>query len=313
MKTDIKTTAVFAVFLMLIPCLAYLSGKAARAGERAAPAQAEPGTVDVYITAEDRVVTYELEDYLTGAVLAQMPADFHPEALKVQAVLARTYIKHRRAEELKSPDPSLHGAVISDDETRFEPFFTPEQAAEYYGDGYKAACEKVIAAVRAAPEVLYFDGEPCVCAYHAASSGYTESAEVSWGVDIPYLQAAESLSDRELGGIETEVTFGERELLELMEKEFSVIALPEIKQNARGFVISVTAGGKDIPVNSFVSCAGLASPCFTMEQSGDRVTFTCLGFGHLVGVSQYGAEYMAENGAGYKDILAHYYAGAELR
>ena len=298
MKESIQCAFVLAICLALIPCLAFVSAGHSDTSEL---------TVGVYFTDEGRI-----------AVLAQMPADFAEEALKAQAVLARTYILRRYEAELDSPTPSLHGALISDDDRIYQSFFTPEQAEAFYGDGYKAARRRVQAAVREAPWILTYKDEPVTAAYHSASSGMTESALDAWGQEIPYLQAVKSESDAELEGIQTTLTVSREEFCRCVSEQLGVKVTGELSDmiktevNERGYVTAVYLCGAKVGAQRFISAVGIASPCFVWEVKDDSLVFTARGFGHLVGMSQYGANSMAEKGSTCSEILTHYYKGCKL-
>ncbi|SEL34550.1 stage II sporulation protein D [Ruminococcus albus] len=310
MRPDLQCAIVLTICMALIPCLVFTRVKACDTAEM---------TVGVYLTAEDRVEEYSLEDYTIGAVLAQMPADFSEEALKAQAVLARTYIYRRAMTEEDSPTKSLRGALISDDEHIYQSFFTPDEAGEFYGEDYEKARRRVLKAVRSAQWILTYQGEPITPAYHSASSGMTESALCAWGQDIPYLQPAESSTDTELNGIETTVTLTFDDMRDISNESLGITLTgsPEnwltTEQNERDYVTSVTLGSTEVNVQQFVSAFGIASPCFTYETKRDTFAFTARGFGHMVGMSQYGANSMAENGSSCKEILAHYFKNCTLK
>ena len=282
MRPDLQCAIVLTICMALIPCLAFTGVKARDNNTEM--------TVGVYITAEDRVEEYSLEDYTTGAVLAQMPADFSEEALKAQAVLARTYIYRRAMTEEDSPTKSLHGALISDDEHTYQSFFTPEDARELYGDDYEKARRRVQKAVRDAPWILTYNGEPITPAYHSASSGITESALCAWGQDIPYLH--DSFGITLTGAPDNWLT---------------------TEQNERDYVTSVTMCGTKVNVQEFINTLGISSPCFTYEIKGEAFVFTARGYGHMVGMSLYGANSMAENGSSCKEILDHYFKDCTLQ
>ena len=174
--------AVFAVILIIIPTIVFL-----RPNESASkPAFAEKEKIAVYFTESGKTEDFTLEEYMIGSVLAQMPADFDEEALKAQAVLAHTYICRRQLSEAQSPTPALKGALISDDSTLYQSFFTLKAAKEYYGNDYEKAYKKVKSAVNAVKDdILTYNGEPIIVAFHAASNGHTQSAKNAWGEDIP--------------------------------------------------------------------------------------------------------------------------------
>lgn len=304
MKQDLQCAVVLIVFMALIPCLVFAGVKEKRD---------EGFTVGVYMNNEGVVEKYSVDEYTTFAVLAQMPADFDEEALKAQAVLARTYILSRYEAERDSPTPALHGALISDDERIYQSFFTEEKAKAFYGDEYASALKKVSRAVKEAPEILTYKGEPVTVAFHSASSGFTESALNAWGQDIPYLQAVESSSDAELNGIESKLTVSCDDFRDTISEQLGITLTgsPEswldTEANERGYVTSVKLCGSDVNVQRFIMAAGIASPCFSFETNSNTLIFTSRGYGHLVGMSQYGANSMAEKGCGYHEILAHYY------
>ncbi len=313
MKDYIQTAVIFIIFMGVIPCLAFIGGKSQ--AESASSEITGDMEIGIYFTEKEKLETYSLEDYLIGAVLAQMPADFEDEALKAQVVLARTYIVRRYQAEQQSPTENLCGGLISDDTSLYQDFFTETQAQEFYGDDYRSAYEKVKDAVRSAPEILTYKNEPVIAAFHAISSGNTESAETAWGQDIPYLQSVESKSDLEINGVETEITMTSDAVKEIL-SDYSLGANPakwiELTANERGYVISVKAGEKDISVTEFTKLMGIPSPCFEAGYSDGEFTFHSLGYGHLVGMSQYGANSLAAGGSTYKEILMHYYTDCKL-
>lgn len=310
MKEKIQTAMLFAVFMALIPCLAFVG--------RTTGAAQEEFTVGVYFREKDKVEKYSVEDYVIGAVLAQMPADFEDEALKAQAVLARTYIYRRMESEKSSPTEALHGALISDDDTMYQGFFTLEQAKAFYGEEFDEAYEKVKAAVGSAQEILTYNGQPVISAYHAASSGYTESALTAWGQDIPYLQAAKSELESDDECIETVTNIGAKELESKLSEKYDIDLSGELsscletKTNERGYVTNVKLCSQEIDVGDFTEAAGIVSPCFEFEVQKNGFVFTSKGFGHLVGMSQYGANLMAKQGKNYEDILKSYFADCEV-
>ena len=309
MRADVQCAVVLTICMALIPCLVFTGVKT----------KAEQMKIGVYITAENKVEEFSMEDYLVGAVLAQMPADFSEEALKAQAVLARTYIYRRCACEEDSPTPSLHGAVVSDDDNIYQSFFTPEQAKYHYGSDIDNARRRVLKAVRAAPWILTYKGEPVIAAYHSASSGNTESALYAWGQDIPYLVPADSSSDAKLKGIESKTVISLEDMRSIAADSFGITLTgqPEkylnAETNERGYVTALTLCGKEVNVQQFTAACGIASPCFTFNIGDGSIIFTAKGFGHMVGMSQYGANSMAENGSTCEQILDHYFKGCELK
>ena len=304
MKDMIQIMAVFAVILTIIPTIVFL-----RPNESALkPAFSEKEKIAVYFTESGKTENFTLEEYMIGSVLAQMPADFDEEALKAQAVLAHTYICHRQLSEAQSPTPALKGALISDDSALYQSFFTEKAAKEYYGSDYEKAYKKVRSAVNAA--------------FHAASNGHTQSAKNAWGEDIPYLLSVDSSADKDLVATECTQTLTAKEFQDKLLDRFPDINFTPLanadswlktKTDGTGYVTSLTVCGYDIQPNTFCDILDISSPCFEFTFANTKFTFTSHGFGHLVGMSQYGANAMAEKGSDYKAILTHYFTDTKLQ
>ena len=326
MKEYIKITAVFAVLLMLIPCIVFLGAKQQRAEdaqELSAAEQAPPDTrtVRILFTKSGQIKEYSMQEYIIGAVLAQMPADYEPAALQAQAVLAHTYAVHRINAEAESPTPELSGAVLSDDTTRYHGFFTTEQAKELYKDGYDKAYNSVSQAVRAVEsKLLTYDGKPVIVAFHAVSDGHTRSAKAAWDRDIPYLTSVESKPDEKLGQAVTKTTLTADDFKAKLSEAFKDISFTDkpddwlkvTKTGEYSLAKAVTVCGKELPADKFCTTLGLASQSFVFEFKDDVFTFTCKGMGHLVGMSQYGANEMAKQGNSCDEILSHYFPACTL-
>lgn len=314
MKKHIGIMLIFAISLVLIPCIAFLDISDTQA-------VSTRNTVKILSTEKGSVTEIQLEDYIIGAVLAQMPADFEDEALKAQAVLAHTYILRRQMTENESPDQSLKGADISDDTSLYQAYFTEEQAKDFYGEQYDEAYSKVSKAVKAVEnQVLTYESQPIVVAFHAISCGKTQSAKDLWGEDVPYLISVDSSMDMQLDDFETTVEMTFDELLEKLnsafpEGDFSDISdVLEITDTTdSGAVITVNAGRNQITGIDFSNALSLPSPCFTIDITDDVYTFTVKGYGHLIGMSQYGANLMAKEGKSYEEILEHYFQGATIQ
>ncbi len=268
-----------------------------------------------------QVIELPLRDYVIGAVLAEMPAAYGEEALKAQAVAARTYAVRQREKQRLSPDPELLGADISNDSSKYQAYFTPEQAKAFYGEGYDAYYKKAADAVDATGnDVLVYEGEPIVAAFHSTSGGKTESAEVVWGSPVDYLVPVDSESDEKSPTYLDEKTFTEAEVKARLEAALRDAELGDdpsewIKINeksASGTVTEMTAGGAKLTGTEFRKIFSLRSANFTVSYEDGLFTVTTRGSGHGVGMSQYGANAMAEAGSDYKEILLHYYKGAEI-
>lgn len=332
MKDTLKISAIFTIFLILIPMLGFLKYEPAaseppdeeqtESEQDNAPTLNDDCTFLVLECETGQVLSMTMLEYVTGAVLGEMPADYEEEALKAQAVAAHTYALRRKMQQLSSPDPELKGAYISDDSTKYQAFFTPEQAQSFYGEKYaeyNARVEKAAASV--INEILVSGGEPIVAAFHAVSSGKTESAEVVWGSAVDYLVPVESEGDISAPNYTEEKIFTEAELeARLTQSEYD-ITLPSDKSkwlkinsvSPSGTVTDVSAGDKHLSGAELRQLLSLRSACFMVEYDKDKgYTITTKGSGHGVGLSQYGANEMAKSGSNYREILLHYYSGAEI-
>ena len=187
MNTRLKMAAVFAVVFALLPFVPRLIVKG----------QAEDRSV-LLLTEDGERLELSEREYVIGAVFASLPADSPEEALKAQAVLARTYLERRRAEESKSPTKELEGCLFSDDTSKYNAYFSEKEAAALCGPDYARLYGRVAAAADyAMDKCLTYDGEPITAPFHAESDGRTLSALEAWGEDIPYLRGTDCPHDSE--------------------------------------------------------------------------------------------------------------------
>lgn len=338
MKDLLKIAIIFAVLLLVIPMIAFFkpemnSKSTLETDEKATATEAvteETAPTETVVTDDvirvldftsGQVTELAMQDYVTGAVLAEMPATYHEEALKAQAVAARTYAVRQREKQRLDPDEMLMGADISNDSTKFQAYFTPEQVKAFYGESYEKYYNIVSSAVEATEgEILVYGGEPIVAAFHSTSGGRTESAEVVWGSPMEYLVPVESVEDENSPVYYDEKIFTEDELSAHILKAYPDADFsnePEKwiiigDRSTSGTVIELTAGGEILSGTEFRQLLGLRSANFETEYADGCFTVTTKGNGHGVGMSQYGANAMANEGADYREILMHYYTGAEI-
>ena len=261
-------------------------------------------------------------DNVIGAVCAEMPASFHEEALKAQAVAAHTYAIRQRERELKTPTPELDGAYFSNDPAFYQAYFSKEEAKEFYGDKYEENYKKISDAVDCVMDkVLIYNDEPIVAAFHSMSGGKTEDASVIWGSEVDYLVPVDSESDKGLPNFEEEKTFTCDEISARISAEYPQAAfgkdkskwLRVVDRSSSGTVTSLIAGDKILTGMEFRTIFSLRSPNFTVQYENESYKITTKGYGHGVGLSQYGANAMAQDGKKYDEILLHYYKGVELK
>lgn len=266
--------------------------------------------ISIPVLAEDGTVeNLDLDAYLTGVLLAEMPASFQVDALMAQAVVARTYTL--RCNDGKSKHDQ---SAVCTDSSCCQGYCDQE---DYLMQGGKAAdVKKVRSAVRMTKDlVLTYQGELIDATYFSCSGGSTEDAVAVWGTDIPYLRATDSPGEEEASYFTDSITFSTEEIEKLL--ELDAVGEPE---TWFGEAVYTAGGGVDeIPICGITfkgtelrKLLGLRSTAFTVSVDGDSVTFHTRGFGHRVGMSQYGADAMAASGSNFEDILYHYYHGTKL-
>ena len=266
----------------------------------------EPGQgLTMLLTLEDgSVKEMDMNDYLTGVVLAEMPASFETEALKAQAVVARTYT-------LKAAQSGKHNGAVCTDYACCQAYI-----AETAYTGGAENLEKVRPAVAATDGlVLTYGGELIEATYFSCSGGSTEDAVAVWGTDYPYLRATESPGEEHAAHYTDTVTFTAEEFAAKLGQALSGSSaswLGFTTYTAGGGVNSMRIGNTDYKGTELRTLLGLRSTAFTIETEGDTITITTRGFGHRVGMSQYGADAMAASGSSFREILAHYYKGTSL-
>lgn len=260
-------------------------------------------------------------DYVIGAVCAEMPASFNEEALKAQAVAAHTYAQRQRLREKENPTAELCGADFSNDTSKYQGYFTQDQAKQYFGENFEESYSKITAAAdEVMPYILTYNDEPIISAFHSMSSGKTESAENAWGAAVEYLVPVDSRSDTSAPKYLDETRYPSDILRNKLETAFPGIALGEdisswitIKEvSDSGTVLSAAAGDRTVTGNDLRLALSLRSPCFDVRYEGSEAVITTKGYGHGVGMSQYGANAMAQDGKTWQEILAHYYPGTEI-
>ena len=265
----------------------------------------------------DGVETVTMSDWLPGVVAGEMPALFEEEALKAQAVAARTYIMYSMGRE----KPAHPEADVCDDPACCKAHSTDEALREKWGESYEENMARVLEAVRSTDgEYMSYGGEVIQAVFHSSSAGRTEDSAAIWQAE-PYLVSVESPETAEdVPNYVTSVTVSPEDFRAAVlavhpEAEFGedpAFWLGAAVRDASGRVESVDIGGAQVPGTELRTLFQLRSTAFTLDYTAEGFLFTVTGYGHGVGMSQYGANVMAEDGADYEEILTHYYPGAEL-
>ena len=268
-------------------------------------------TITVKRVSSGKVEQVDLFDYVVCATASEMPPSYEKEAIKAQALAVYSYalyLKNNPVNEKNdlSDDPSVHQAYSSRDELK-----------KKWGESYEENISKIEEAVKEVyGKYLTYDGKLIKPAFFALSNGRTNSAKDVWGNDVPYFQSVTSDYDKLSASFNSSFEFEESELCELLneisDSKIKEISIDECVTNASGYVKSIEISGERFTGEEIRSALSLRSGTFTVEQNGDTLKFTCSGYGHGVGMSQYGANCMAKNGSSYQEILKHYYSGIEI-
>lgn len=271
-------------------------------------------TMTLHLSEEDDEISLEISDYITGVVAAEMSAAYDSEALKAQAVASYTFYLFRKAENADQ-DYDITDSSLTD-----QSYLDEEGRREKWGDNFDENEEKIKDAVHA---VLYqyiaYDGKPIFAAYHSISGGKTESAENIWGGSYPYLQPVESVADMLSPDYISTVTYTKDEFVSMaasldieLEGEPADF-LGDADCTESGTVKTYSLGGKSVTGMQMREAFSLRSANFDLAEKDGKLIFTVRGFGHGVGMSQYGANAMAQQGSDYKDILNWYYTDCEIK
>lgn len=269
--------------------------------------------ISLLVDGETRQIS--LEDYLFGVVAAEMPASFEPEALKAQAVAARTYAMYRISS-------GIHDGAICADHNCCQAWMSDAALTEKWQEAYEAYAEKIRTAVGETDgQCITYEGAAILAAFHSSSNGRTESSENVFGMALPYLVSVESREDvASVPNYISSVTLSEDELysaLAAWNPEAAVrvsegALLSDAVFSTSGRLISVKLCGEAVSGSELRKIFSLRSADLSWQRQEDGISFTVIGYGHGVGMSQYGANSMAKLGVSCGEILSHYYPGTSL-
>ncbi|UCZ55407.1 stage II sporulation protein D [Bacillus shivajii] len=267
--------------------------------------------ISVFRAEQEIIEDVPFEEYIAGVVASEMPATYEMEALKAQALTARTYIIKllTTGTDINLPD----GANVTDT-VMHQVYKNKEELIERWGSDYEWKMARVKQAVyETGGKIITYNGEPITAAYFSTSNGYTENSEEYWKNEIPYLRSVESPWDKSSPRYAGEKILSVQEF----EKELNV----NINNGPPGEIMSRTTGGRVAEVNiGGIEFTGrevrdlldLDSSDFDWERQGNMIRIETRGWGHGVGMSQFGADQMAKDGYDYKEIISHYYQDVEI-
>ncbi|MCG3417961.1 stage II sporulation protein D [Oceanobacillus jordanicus] len=317
LPTAILLTSLFCLILLIPTVIVVMFGDAAgsdttsqeKKAEESVELESSPFSVAVMRSNLEKVDNVPLETYVAGVVASEMPVEFEMEALKAQALAARTYIVNYK----------LHGDITEEadvtDTVQHQVYKDEAELQKLFGDEYQEKMNKIKEAVNATKgEVLTYKKELITPAFFSTSNGFTENSEDYWKDELPYLRSVESHWDENTPKFLDQQTYSINQVEQALatkipsDKALSI----EITRTDGQRVQELTINGDAFSGREVREKLELRSSDFTIEQKDDHLIFTTKGYGHGIGMSQYGANGMAEEGKTYKEIVNHYYKDVEI-
>ncbi len=259
--------------------------------------------VNLLLTKTNKTVTLDMADYLTGVVSAEISPLYSEEAIKAQAIAAHTYALYQ----------TKQGVTLTDDYTKHQAYISPEEAKEKWGDKYEIYSKKITSCVNEVKDkIITYDGEVILPAFFALCSGKTENVKDIWGGNLPYLVSVTSQGDKLAPDLITEAEISREDFEKFAGFTLNETPVFSLDCTESGAVKTLTIDSKSFDGSDVQKAFSLKSNNFTLKYSENKFLFTVTGNGHGVGMSQYGADFMARQGATYEEILKHYYTGVEI-
>lgn len=248
----------------------------------------------------------ELENYIIGVVAAEMPASFNEEALKAQAIASRTYAMYKINNSKSEYD------LVTD--VSNQSYITIEQMKDKWKDDFDKYYTKVTSAVGETKSlVMKYDDEIISAYYFAMSNGYTEDASLVFNESKPYLKSTESKwEDESINNFSVTKAFNLSEFCKLLNVSEENVVITDVIRSDTNRVNQITINNQPFSGTEVRKLLGLRSTDFEITVTETEVLITTNGYGHGVGMSQYGANYMAKEGYTYDEILKYYYDGIEI-
>jgi stage II sporulation protein D len=328
MKDFIFAVAIFALILLLMPLLlaetgdnvkqsnvAYANGaKTVEIDGNTANENKDEGTFEIHDAAMVGDQQIPAFDFICGVVAGEMPAQYSPEALKAQAVAAFSYCSY-----IREHGGAVGGTSITTGEN--VAYLSKADAQKLWGSSFDANWSKIENAVKAVDgKAMFYGGDVIEATYCAMSSGVTENSKDVWGNSVPYLVEVQSPGDALQKDFETHVTVTQADFRTNVAAAVKGAVfnkdprrwLTDVKRSGAGGIITATLCGKAVSGDDIRTIFGLRSTDFTVSFAKGKFTFDVKGFGHGVGMSQCGAEYMAQQGKSWQQILEWYYKGVSI-
>ena len=250
-----------------------------------------------------------LEGYIVGVVAGEMPISFNLEALKAQAVTARSYVlkkmEYNASNDYDVVDSQMNQVYLTDNDLR-----------KAWNDNYDEKINKIkTAVIDTKNEVITYDNNIIEAFFFSTSTGMTENSGEIFETQLPYLVSVDSTWDSEVSPLyDTNTTFTLEEFYSLLGISYSPnLDIVKTKTTSTGRIKEISINGNTFTAKEVINRLNLRSTYFVIKQDGNNVIINIKGYGHGVGMSQYGAEAMANKGYKYDEIIKHYYTGVEIK
>ena len=276
-------------------------------------------TIKLLHTATNEVEELNIDEYLYGVVASEMPVNFEVEALKAQAIVARTYtiyqIIHNTTQH-KDGD-------VCDNYACCQAWISKEERfSKWNANEAEANWQKLVGAVNATKgKIIAYQGQPINAFFHANSGGITESSLNIWGgIDYPYLKSVETSGEQEYNQYNSEMIFTKEELNNKIKEKYQDFSIDYeqedcikiLEYTSSGRIKTIKIGNKEFAGTEIRAILGLKSTNFTFSVNGENIIFSVIGYGHGVGMSQTGADALARNGMKSDEIIKHFYTDVEI-
>lgn len=285
-----------------------------------------PDKINVFDVEQNKIVSMSIDEYVKGVVLGEMPLNFEVEALKAQAIAARTYVYRRYINNTVNQDHP--NALICTDSEHCQSWSDPNIALPAIADTNNketiAKINKLDTAIETTKGlIITYEGKPIDALYHSNSGGMTEDANNVWSGTVPYLVSVESKGESNVDVFKNEYGFTYDVFINSLKEKYKDIKIDKnniigdiksIKRSKSNRIVSLEIGGAKMTGKDVRSIFQLSSTNIWFTDSKDgRILITCYGNGHGVGLSQYGANARAEEGLKFEEIIKHYYKDVEIK
>lgn len=281
----------------------------------------EPDLIKVYNLKTNEVIVIDFEEYLKGVVASEMPAEFNSEALKAQAVTARTYLLYKLKKFPDGQPEHLDASVCTG--THCQVWNSKDDLIATHENGwYDTYWSKIEEAVNSTKgQILTYEGKIIEPLFHSTSGGRTENSEDVFSTSVPYLRSVESPYESEAPKLHDSAKISVTDFINKIKSVYGELNITpsNLKDKIQlgnisegGKIKTITIDGTEISGREIRSIFNLNSTNFSFVQSGDEIEIVTTGYGHGVGMSQWGADGMADEGYNYKEILKHYYTNVEI-